>query len=195
MNSKTRKAIFGGLLGFLGLFLLFQPSLLAETEEANADRFDTSLTVAEFSLSPVGTMTPSPVENEAFAAPAAQFNPQFVPPSVIGGAGFGDAAFKSSLAIGFALNVADYFLTREALKYQGTAEGNPMMKGIVKNPYLFAAVKVGASVVSVLLLNKIYQKNKILGWVLSAAVNSALSCVVLHNYGVLKQVKANASLQ
>lgn len=195
MNNKVRRAILGGFFGFLAVFFLFQLSVLAETGEASADRFDTNLAVAEFSLSPVGTLAPVAVESEAFAAPAAQFNPQFLPPSMVGGNGFGDTAFKSSLAVGFALNVADYFLTRQALKYQGAAEANPLMKGIVKNPYLFAAVKVGASAVSIFLLDKIYKKNKVLGWVLSAAVNSALSYVVLHNYGVLKQVKANASLQ
>jgi hypothetical protein len=42
-----------------------------------------------------------------------------------------------------ALNIADYALTREALRYGGVAEGNPMMKNIVKNTYIFAAVKRG----------------------------------------------------
>ena len=51
-----------------------------------------------------------------------------------------------------ALNVGDFLSTSEALKYPGLAEGNPIMKPFVKNPYAFAAVKPGKSTESPLLL-------------------------------------------
>ena len=54
-----------------------------------------------------------------------------------------DSIFTTTLLMTAALNIADYALTREALRYGGVAEGNPMMKNIVKNTYIFAAVKRG----------------------------------------------------
>lgn len=193
MKKGQSKVILGSLLALLAFLFFFQSVLCAETGETSGERLETSPSLPEFSLKPVDTLEPVPVDNQAFGAPAPQITPQFLPPGFGGGASFGDAAFKSTLAAAFALNVADYFLTREALKYQGR-EGNPMMKGIVTNPYLFAAVKIGASAVSVFLLDTIYKKSKVLGWVLTTAVNSAMTCVVLHNAGAVQQLKARAGL-
>jgi len=79
------------------------------------------------------------------------------------------------------LNAADYFSTLEALKRPGLQEGNPLMKGIVKSPAAFAAVKIGISAFSYISLKKMYKSNRSLAWVLSLATNFAMSYVVSNN--------------
>jgi Domain of unknown function (DUF5658) len=199
MNSTKGRKVLGSFFGILIVVFMFQGGLLAGGTEDLA-KTETGLPVAEFSLVAAGASaaagsatTAAPLVLTA-PDPAPQFNPRFTPPVIGGGASFGDAAFKVSMATIFALNLGDYFLTKACLKHAGTAEGNPMMTGIVKNPYVFAAVKIGGSALSVILLDKIYKKSKILGWIMSTAINSAMSYVVLHNYSVLRQVQAAPGL-
>ena len=107
--------------------------------------------------------------------------------------GLGDTMYDLSLVAYLALNVADYLSTRECLKYPGLSEGNPVMKPFVKNPYSFAAVKAGLSVVSYLTMKSLYKKSKPLAWVVSLASNMALSYAVSNNYRLLGQAKARVS--
>src|SRR5512135_1147965 len=55
--------------------------------------------------------------------------PGFRPP-----AGTGKALFDLNLLALVSLNVADYITTRQALKYPGLYEANPMMRPFAKSP-------------------------------------------------------------
>jgi hypothetical protein len=88
-----------------------------------------------------------------------------------------------------ALNIADYFTTVQALKHKELEEGNPVMKPIVKNIYVFTAVKLGIAALDIYFLKNLYKKNKPLAWVLSAAANFAMSYVVANNVKMIGDVR------
>lgn len=94
---------------------------------------------------------------------------------------FEKSLFEASLIANLALNAADYFSTREALKYDGLQEGNPFMKPFVKDDMTFAAVKIGLTVGNYFMMKKLFKRNKTLGWIMSIASNLALSYVVSNN--------------
>ena len=106
------------------------------------------------------------------------------------GSGFGDSMFDASLLSLVALNVADFISTRECLKYPHLSEGNPVMKPFVKDPAVFAAVKGGLTILSVLGTRALYKRSKPLGWIVSIASNLALSYVVSNNVRLLQQARA-----
>lgn len=97
--------------------------------------------------------------------------------------------FTASLVSFTVLNAADYFSTREALKYSGVEEANPLMKPFAKNDMAFAALKLGMTASNVYLLQKLHEKNKTLAWVISGLCNAALSYVVVHNLKVIQKVR------
>jgi hypothetical protein len=103
---------------------------------------------------------------------------------------FSDSIFTTTLLMTAALNIADYVLTREGLRYDGVAERNPMMKNIVKDPYVFAAVKLGVSALNFYLMKNLYKKNRILAWVLTTVTNCAMTYVVANNIRVLSDAKS-----
>jgi len=103
--------------------------------------------------------------------------------------GLSDTAFTASLVSLVALNVADFVSTKECLKYPHLSEGNPLMKPFVKNSAVFAAVKGGLTIASVLGAKALYKRNKTLGWVSSIAANLALSYVVSNNFRLLRQAR------
>jgi hypothetical protein len=130
------------------------------------------------------------------AAPAAPPAPKinFVPQREFGGFFRGEklesALFTSSLVAMTALNVADYLSTRQALKFSGLQEGNPLMKPFVKNPALFAAVKAGTTALSVWGINKMFRKgNRTTAWVLTMASNFMLSYVVSNNMRLIQKTR------
>ncbi len=179
MNNRIGRTVLGSIFGVL--IVVFMSSGLLQAE------------MAEFSLVPTATTTAA-ARPLTLADPAPQFMPRLTPRIVGDRAGFGDVAFKASLVTLCALHAGDYFLTRACLKYPNAAEANPFMKSIVKNPYVFAAVKVGFSALSVLILDKIYKKDKVLGWVMSTVINSAMSYVVFNNTSMLRQLRAGSGL-
>ena len=97
--------------------------------------------------------------------------------------------FDATLVAHAALNIADYFSTREALKYPGLQEGNPLLKPFVKNDFAFAALKIGLTTGNHFLLKSIYKKNKTLGWIVSLTSNFLLSYVVVHNFEMIEQAR------
>jgi len=94
---------------------------------------------------------------------------------------FESTLFEASLIANVALNAADYFSTREALKYEGLEEGNPLMKPFVKNDLTFAAVKIGMTMTNYFVMKKLFKRNKTLAWIASIVSNMALSYVVSNN--------------
>jgi len=137
---------------------------------------------------------PKPVlflAEEAFAAPVPELSvsqlagPVRLPvykPSVKSG----KALFDANLVLMVGLNVADYISTREALKYPGLTETNPLMKPFVKSPAAFAAVKLGTTALSYWSMKAIFKKNKTVAWVMTTASNVLLSYVVANNYRLIQ---------
>lgn len=102
---------------------------------------------------------------------------------------FENTVFNVNLAYLAALNVADYFTTREALKHEELAEANPIMRPFVGNDFAFAAVKAGLTAGSYLLLKGLYKKNKPLAWAASLVANLALSYFVVNNLRMIDSVR------
>jgi hypothetical protein len=101
--------------------------------------------------------------------------------------GSGKALFDANLALMIGLNLADYISTREAFKYPGLEETNPLMKPFVKSPAVFAAFKIGTTALSYWSMKVIFKKNKTVAWVMATASNVFLSYVVANN---LRQIQA-----
>src|SRR5512136_2073179 len=87
-------------------------------------------------------------EETVFSVPAPQLTPQLRIPVYKPSARAGKALFDANLVLMVGLNVADYISTRQALKYPGLEETNPIMKPFVKSPAAFAAIKAGTTVLS-----------------------------------------------
>jgi hypothetical protein len=98
-----------------------------------------------------------------------------------------ETLYTASLLSLTALNIADYVSTLKALQHQELQEANPLMKPFTKNIIVFSAIKIGLTFYDFYVLKKIYKKNKIAGWILSAIGNFAMSYVVSNN---LKKIRA-----
>lgn len=101
-----------------------------------------------------------------------------------------DIAFTTSLISLTALNIADYFSTRRALKFPGLSEGHPFMAPFVKNELLLTGFKFGITALDYFLIRKIYKENKALGWVISAAANVVMGFIVSNNMRLINQARA-----
>jgi len=97
--------------------------------------------------------------------------------------------FTASLVAMTALNVADYITTRQALKYPGLSEGNPLMKPFVKNAAVFAAVKAGTTILSVWGMKNLFKRDKTTAWVLTTVSNFLLSYVVSNNMRLISRMR------
>jgi hypothetical protein len=102
----------------------------------------------------------------------------------------GKALFDANLVLMVGLNIADYFSTREALKYPGLSETNPLMKPFVKSPAAFAAIKLGTTALSYLSMKAIFKKNRTVAWVMTTASNVLLSYVVANNVRLIQGARA-----
>lgn len=100
------------------------------------------------------------------------------------------ALFDANLVALVALNVGDYFSTREALKYPGLREANPLMQPFVKSPAAFAAIKVGTTVLTYWSMKALFKKNRTAAWILTTASNVLLSYVVASNMQRIHQARA-----
>jgi Domain of unknown function (DUF5658) len=102
----------------------------------------------------------------------------------------GKALFDANLVLMVGLNVADYFSTREALKYPGLTESNPLMKPFVKSPAAFAAVKFGTTALTYWSMKTIFKRNRTVAWVMTTASNVLLSYVVANNMRLVQGARA-----
>ena len=136
---------------------------------------------------------PQPVEllyEEDVPAPAPNLSlplnlPAYRPPVKAG-----KALFDANLILMLGLNVADYISTKQALKYPGLEETNPLMKPFVKDPTLFAAVKFGTTALSYWSMKAIFKKNKTVAWIMTTASNALLSYVVANNVRLIRAARA-----
>jgi len=142
---------------------------------------------------PVSLPEAGPVEllfEEPAPAPAPHLSIPRTIPVFKPSARSGKALFDANLVLMVGLNIADYFSTREALKYPGLTETNPLMKPFVKSPAAFAAVKLGTTALSYLSMKAIFKKNKTFAWVMTTASNVLLSYVVTNNMRLIQGARA-----
>lgn len=99
------------------------------------------------------------------------------------------ALFNANLAALAALNIADYFSTKQALKIPGSYEANPMMKPFIKNEFAFAAVKAGTTALTYFGLKKLFKTNKTMAWVLTTAANFVTSHAVYNNLNLVRKFR------
>jgi len=123
---------------------------------------------------------------ETLAVPPPQFLPAVRVPVYKPSAKSGKAFFDANLVLMVGLNIADYVSTREALKYPGLTETNPLMKPFVKSPAAFAAIKFGTTALSYWSMKVLFKKNKTVAWVMTTASNVLLSYVVANNYRLIQ---------
>jgi len=102
---------------------------------------------------------------------------------------FERTAYTTSLVTLTSLSLVDVVTTIQALKYDGLTEGNPVMKPLVNNIYLFTAVKLGVTALNYYLLKKLYKKSKPLAWVLSLTANLVMSWVVANNIRMIQDAR------
>lgn len=120
------------------------------------------------------------------AAPAPALNVPLRLPVYRPAARSGKAIFDANLVLMVGLNVADYISTREALKYPGLNETNPLMKPFVKSPAAFAAIKLGTTALSYWSMKSLFKKNRTMAWIMTTASNALLSYVVANNYRLIQ---------
>jgi hypothetical protein len=192
----------GWLVGLLLLSCLFVAALSAKAAEGGESlKAEAAFELQPFSLKlvdsmlPVDSALPERIITAELTSPALTA-PEFSPSlTIVPRIRFSDSVFTGSMVMCVALNAADYFLTKEALRYDGVEEGNSFLKGIVKDPWVFAAVKLGSTALNVYLLNTVYKKNKTLGWILTTVTNSLLGYVVAHNIDGLAKAKRLSTLR
>jgi len=153
-------------------------------------------------LQPSSLVLPNPLPAPALvplellaAEPAASPVPQIVAPprlpSFNTGRGSGRSLFDANLVLMVGLNVADYFTTKEALKYPGMEETNPFMRPFVKSPAAFAAIKFGTTALTYVSFKTIFKRNKTVAWVMATATNCLLSYAVANNVRLIQAAKAH----
>lgn len=98
--------------------------------------------------------------------------------------------YTTSLIILIALNTADYFSTIKASKYKDLKEINPIIRPLVKNPPFYLILKLGVNAFTLYSMEKLYEKNKKLAWVVSTVANVALSYIVFNNIRLINKSKA-----
>ena len=102
----------------------------------------------------------------------------------------GKTFFDLNLVAMVGLNIADYVTTREALKYPGLREANPLMQPFVKNGAVFAAVKIGTTALTYFGMKALFKRNRTVAWVLTTASNFLMSYVVASNLQRIQQARA-----
>jgi hypothetical protein len=122
----------------------------------------------------------APQEYPAIPNPFSGFRPAADP---------GKAFFDVNLVALVALNIADYASTREALKYPGLHEFNPLVAPFAKNPAAFAAVKIGTTALAYWCMKALFKKNRTIAWVLTTASNLVLSYALANNLQMIQRAR------
>jgi len=105
-------------------------------------------------------------------------------------ANFEKTFFDANLVAMVGLNVADYFSTRAALKYQGLNEWNPLMKPFVKSPVAFAAAKLGTTALAYWSFKALFKHSRTLAWIMTTASNGILSYVLANNLHMIQVARS-----
>jgi hypothetical protein len=165
---------------------------LAAVEPASEVLVVTALKTAA-AVIPISLPEAGPVEllfEGPVAAPASRLSIPLTIPLYRPAVKSGKALFDANLVLMVGLNIADYISTREALKYPGLTETNPLMKPFVKSPAAFAAIKLGTTALSYLSMKAIFKRNKTVAWIMTTASNVLLSYVVTNNMRLIQGARA-----
>jgi hypothetical protein len=87
-----------------------------------------------------------------------------------------------------ALQGLDAYTTLAALN-RGAVESNPMMRGAVRHPGVFVAVKSSMTAATILAAQKLWPTNKIAAVAVLAVSNGVMATVVAHNMSVMRQLQ------
>lgn len=162
-----RRTLFGSLVGIL----------LAATSGFAAEAEGTATTLAPAVTAAAASMAQRPEFTSTLrVAPGVPrvHRPGLLPALYVGSA---------------SLQAFDAYSTLSVLE-AGGREQNPLMKGVVKSPATFIAVKAGITAVSIVAAERLWKNNNRLGAVLlMAASNGMMAYVAAHNASVLARVR------
>ena len=156
----------------------------------------------------IATLLGATLSTPAFAADAADTQPAalVIAPATIAAAASSTAAnvdvatrsdwkygrpsmLPALYATSAALQGYDAYSTLTALKHGGR-EANPLMKGIVKSPAAFVAMKAGVTMASIMASERLWKNHHRLGAIgLMVASNLMMGVVAKHNSQVLSTLK------
>ena len=156
----------------------------------------------------IATLLGATLSTPAFAADAADTQPAalVIAPATIAAAAASTAAnvdvatrsdwkygrpsmLPALYATSAALQGYDAYSTLTALK-NGGREANPLMKGIVKSPAAFVAMKAGVTMASIMASEQLWKNNHRFGAIgLMVASNMMMGVVAKHNAQVLSNLK------
>jgi hypothetical protein len=111
------------------------------------------------------------------------------PTSSLGSKRNNSAFFITAVSSTVILQAADYLTTLNAMKYSSLQEGNPLLKNVVHDPLLFGAVKLCVTGLQIVLLKKLHESNRTLGWIVGTALNAAVSYVVANNISKIQRAQ------
>jgi hypothetical protein len=99
------------------------------------------------------------------------------------------AALPTLYVASAALQGYDAYSTLSAIR-DGAVEANPVMKGVVKNPTAFVAMKAGVTALSIMAAEKMWKRGNRLGAVgVMVASNVAMGLVAANNARVLATMR------
>jgi len=99
--------------------------------------------------------------------------------------------YTTSLITLTCLNIADYYTTVKALKYENLSEANPLMSPFTKNTILYTTVKLGLTAYNYYFLKSLYKRNKTVAWAVSVVANFVISYAVANNIKKIKEAQIN----
>lgn len=150
---------------------LVSPAYAADANDAQVP----ALTVTPAMLT-AATTTPAPAASPDFAT---RSDFKYGRPS----------ALPALYAASAALQGYDAYSTLSALK-RGGVEANPIMKGVVKNPAAFVALKAGVAATSILAAEKMWKSGNRMGAIgVMVASNVMMGLVAAHNSQVVSQLR------
>jgi hypothetical protein len=176
-------------LWILVFLVVFSGNLVASEETSEIIINTAILPPSVFSLAVSEDISPDPDTREVAEMAAQAVNVPRPLPQFRTSPRLGKALFDANLVAMIGLNVADYLSTREALKYPGLEESNPLMKPFVKSPAAFAAMKIGTTALTYISFKALFKRNRTVAWVLSTASNFLLSYVVANNLRHIQRAK------
>ena len=182
VHKKNYLLIFAFLVVFSG-------NLVAAEETSEIIVNTAILPPSVFSLAVSEDLSLDPDTREVAAKAVQAVNVPRTLPQLRPSPRVGKALFDANLVAMIGLNVADYLSTREALKYPGLEESNPLMKPFVKSPAAFAAMKIGTTALTYISFKALFKQNRTAAWVLSTASNFLLSYVVANNLRHIQRAK------
>jgi hypothetical protein len=108
-------------------------------------------------------------------------------PAALGGSRWNGRSSLISLSVtAAALQGLDAYTTLAATN-QGAHEANPVMRGVVRHPAAFVAVKASMTAATIYAAHRLWPKNKTAAVAMLAVSNGLMAIVVARNVAVIRQ--------